>query len=355
MFIHSEISYLKKFPTHLPIYSLISIILLVVPNLAVELAPKRKTDLGLRNPVMSASGTSGMGHDFARHHDVNQLGAFVTKAVTLQPREGNPQPRTVETPAGMLNSIGLQNDGVNHVIAKMAPMWASWETPVIVNIAGESAADFGELAATLDGVPGIAALELNISCPNVDGVLDIGQSVLAAAHATRAAVRATELPVIAKITPAAQEPAQIARACVDEGAAAICAVNTVPGMAIDAEARRPVLARGSGGLSGPAIKPIALRVVYETARAVSVPVIGCGGIRGGLDAVEFLMAGATAVQVGTASFANPRALLDTVEELEAWLEAHGVGDVRDIIGCAQPLEARKPAPCPEPVEQPAAG
>lgn len=325
----------RKF-LYLQNHSFIHIILSVVSNLAVELAPRRKTNLSLRNPVMSASGTSGMGDDFARQHDVNRLGAFVTKAVTLHPREGNPQPRTTETPAGMLNSIGLQNPGIERVIADMAPMWARWETPVIVNVAGETADEFGELAAALDGVPGVAALELNISCPNVDNVLDIGQSAQAAAYATRAAVRATEAPVIAKITPAAQEPAQIARACVDEGAVAICAINTVTGMAIDAEARRPVLARSIGGLSGPAIKPIALRIVYEVAQAVNVPVIGCGGIRNGLDAVEFLMAGATAVQVGTASFANPRALLDVIEELEAWLEAHGVADVREIIGCALP-------------------
>ena len=312
------------------------------PRLSVDLAPAGKTNLRLRNPVMPASGAFSWGVEFARQFDVNRLGAVVSKGVTLRPRDGNPQPRTVETPAGMLNSIGLQNPGVERIVAEMAPVWASWETPVIVNVAGETADDFGALAAALDGVPGVAALELNISCPNVDDVLDIGQSVLAAAHATRAAVRAAELPVIAKLTPAAQEPAQIARACVDEGAAAICAVNTVPGMAIDAEARRPVLARGSGGLSGPAIKPIALRVVYETARAVSVPVIGCGGIRNGLDAVEFLMAGATAVQVGTASFANPRALLDVIGELDAWLEAHGVGDVRDVIGCAQPRPAGVP-------------
>ena len=312
------------------------------PRLSVDLAPAGKSNLSLRNPVMPASGTFSWGVEFARQFDVNRLGAVVSKGVTLRLRDGNPQPRTVETPAGMLNSIGLQNPGVERIVAEMAPVWAAWETPVIVNVAGETADDFGALAAALDGVPGIAALELNISCPNVDGVLDIGQSVLAAAHATRAAVRAAELPVIAKLTPAAQEPAQIARACVDEGAAAICAVNTVPGMAIDAEARRPVLARGSGGLSGPAIKPIALRVVYETARAVSVPVIGCGGIRNGLDAVEFLMAGATAVQVGTASFANPRALLDTVGEMEAWLEAHGMADVRDVIGCAQPRPAGVP-------------
>ena len=311
----------------------------MTPRLAVELAPDRKTNLSLRNPVMPASGTFSWGLEFARQFDVNQLGAVVSKAVTPRPRAGNPQPRVAETPAGMLNSIGLQNLGVERVIAEMAPVWAGWDVPVIVNIAGESAGDYGDLAAALDGVPGVAALELNFSCPNVDNGLEFGLNAAAAAQATRAAVRATELPIIVKVTPAAQDPTEIARACEAEGASAICAINTVPGLAIDAEARRPVLPRASGGLSGPAIKPVALRVVYEISQAVRVPIIGCGGIASGLDAVEFLMAGATAVQVGTAIFSNPRAPLDVLEGLEAWLEAHGVADVHDIIGCAQPLPA----------------
>ena len=239
----------------------------------------------------------------------------------------------------MLNSIGLQNLGPDRIIAEMAPVWANWDAPVIVNIAGETAGDYGDLARAFDGVPGVAALELNFSCPNVDNGLDFGLDAHAAAQATRAAVRSCELPVIVKLTPAAPDPAAIARACVDEGASAICAINTVPGLAIDTEARRPVLPRASGGLSGPAIKPVALRVVYEVAQAVRAPVIGCGGISNGRDAVEFLMAGATAVQVGTASFSNPRAPLDVLEGLEAWLEAHEVADVHDIIGCAQPLPA----------------
>ena len=308
-------------------------------SLAVELAPGRKTNLSLRNPVMPASGTFSWGLEFARHYDVNRLGAVVSKGVTPLPRAGNQQPRVAETPSGMLNSIGLQNLGVDRVIEEMAPLWASWDVPVIVNIAGDTAADYGDMAQAFDGVPGVAALELNFSCPNVDNGLDFGLSAQAAGQATRLAVRSCELPVIVKLTPAAQEQAEIARACADEGASAICAINTVPGLAIDTEARRPVLQRASGGLSGPAIKPVALRIVYEVAQAVRIPVIGCGGISSGLDAVEFLMAGATAVQVGTATFSNPRAPLDVLEEMEAWLEEHGVADVHEIIGCAQPLPA----------------
>lgn len=307
------------------------------PTMQVDLAPGHKNSLLLRNPVMPASGCFSWGLEFAKQFDINALGAVVSKGVTMQSRSGNPQPRVAETPAGMLNSIGLQNIGIDACIADMAPVWARWDVPVIVNIAGDSVDEFGEMAAMLDGVPGIAAIELNISCPNVDiGGIEIGQNVEASARATRAAVRHTDLPVIVKLTPNVTDPAALALACEAEGATAICAINTVLGLAIDTSRRRAILPRARGGLSGPAIKPIALRIVYDVARAVRIPVIGCGGISSGEDAIEFLMAGATAVQVGTATFANPRALLDVAEGMEAWLAERGIEDVNDIVGAALP-------------------
>lgn len=305
------------------------------PRLEVELAPGHKTGFLLRNPVMTASGTSSWGVEFAKEFGVVGLGALVSKGVTMAPRAGNRQPRVAETPAGMLNSIGLQNVGISEVISQFAPVWADWDVPMVVNIAGDTVDEFGEMAAMLDGVPGVAAIELNISCPNVDvGGIEIGQDIEASARATRAAVRKTDLPVIVKLTPNITDPVALARACEDAGAAAICAINTVLGMRIDVRQRRPVLPRARGGLSGPAIRPIALRIVYDVARAVGIPVIGCGGISTTEDALEFLMAGASAVQVGTATFASPRAPLDVAEGLATWLETNGIGDVREIIGCA---------------------
>jgi dihydroorotate dehydrogenase (NAD+) catalytic subunit len=311
-----------------------------VPRLQVNLAPGRKTELLLKNPVMPASGTFSWGLEYAARFDIERLGAVVSKGITRYPRSGNPQPRVAETPMGMLNSIGLQSVGLDNVIDDLAPQWARWDVPVIANVAADTIDEFGEMARALDGVPGIAALELNISCPNVDaGGIEIGQDPVASGRATEAAVRNTELPVIVKLTPNITDPVALARACEDAGASAICAINTVLGLAIDVRRKRPVLPRAKGGLSGPAIKPIALRMVYDVARAVSVPVIGCGGIETANDAVEFLMAGATAVQVGTATFANPNALEEIIDGLEHWLEREDVEDVHEIIGCAQPVPA----------------
>lgn len=307
------------------------------PDLRVEIAPGHKTGLALQNPVLTASGTFSWGLEFEKHFDLQRLGGMVSKGITVEPRAGNRQPRVAQTPGGMLNSIGLQNIGVSAVVEEMAPLWSNWSLPVIANVAGDTVDEFAELAARLDGVPGIAAIELNISCPNVDvGGMEFGQDPAEAAKATRAAVRNTDLPVIVKLTPNVTNPVVIARACEEAGAAAFCCINTVLGLAIDARQRKAILPRARGGLSGPAIKPVAMRIVYDVAQAVSVPVVACGGVSTGLDAVEFLMAGASAVQVGTATFANPRAPLDVLEGLCAWLEDEGVKDVKDIIGAAIP-------------------
>jgi len=305
-------------------------------NLAVELAPRRKQGLPLRNPVMTASGTFSNGLEATKIFDIERLGAIVSKGTTLRPRPGNPQPRTAETPSGMLNTIGLQNIGVEALIRDVAPIWATWRVPVVVNIAGETAEEFGELAARLDRVPGVSGLELNISCPNVAvGGMLFGQDPKQAAAVTRTVLRKTTLPVIVKLTPNVTDIVAVAEAVADAGADAICLINTVRGMAIDIRTRRPILSTVFGGLSGPAIKPIALRMVYQVAGAVDVPIVGCGGIRSGEDAVEFIMAGATAVEVGTATFANPRAPLEVLEGMERWLAQAGVEEIGELVGAAR--------------------
>ncbi|MGD0115262.1 MAG: dihydroorotate dehydrogenase [Dehalococcoidia bacterium] len=305
-------------------------------NLAVDLAPRRKPGLLLRSPVMTASGTLSNGLEAARIFDVNRLGAIVSKGTTLRPRAGNPQPRTAETPSGMLNTIGLQNVGVEALIRDVAPVWATWQVPVVVNIAGEAVEEFRELASRLDGVPGVSGIEANISCPNVTvGGMLFGQDAKQAAAVTNAVVRATALPVIVKLTPNVTDIVAIAKAVVDAGADGLCLINTVQAMVIDVRARRPVLSTVFGGLSGPAIKPVALRAVYQVAGAVDVPIVGCGGIRSGEDAIEFIMAGATAVQVGTATFSNPNAPIDVLEGIERFLADAAVADLRDLIGAAR--------------------
>jgi dihydroorotate dehydrogenase (NAD+) catalytic subunit len=309
-------------------------------NLSTDLATGGKSVLSLANPVMTASGTFGNGLEYAKVFDIQRLGAIVSKAVTLKPRRGNVQPRIAETAAGMINSIGLQNIGLEAILRDVAPVWDTWAVPVIANVAGESVSDYADLAAALDGVPGVSGLELNISCPNVEDGLEFGTHPRAAAEVTAAARRRTTLPLLVKLTPNVTDIVEIARAVVEAGADALTVTNTFPAMRIDIEARRPALGWGSGGLSGPTLKPIALRMVYQTAAAVDVPVIGCGGVETGEDAIEYLMAGAAAVQVGTATFRNPSAPLEVLEGIEAWMRDHAVEDVRELIGAARREESK---------------
>ncbi|MBI5283748.1 MAG: dihydroorotate dehydrogenase [Chloroflexi bacterium] len=305
-------------------------------KLAVDIAAGKRA-LTLANPVMVASGTFSYGVDYPRVFDIQRLGAIVCKTTTLHPRAGSPTQRIDETPAGMLNSIGLQNIGIEKLIRDMAPAWERWTVPVIVSILGSSVEEYGDCAAALDGVPGIAALELNISSPNaLKGGMEFGQDPDVAAAVTAACVRATTLPVIVKLTPNVTDIAAVARRVVDAGASALCVINTLQAMSIDARARKPRIARVFAGLSGPAMKPVALRRVWQVAGAVDVPVIGCGGIMSGTDAVEFLMAGATAVQVGTATFRNPLAPIEVLDGIERFMREEGVQDVRELVGAARP-------------------
>ncbi len=305
-------------------------------NLAVDIAAGKRS-LTLANPVMVASGTFSYGVDYANVFDIQRLGAIVSKTTTLRPRAGSPTQRIDETPAGMLNSIGLQNIGVEKLIRDMAPVWERWRVSVIVSILGSTVDEYGECAAALDGVAGIAGLELNISSPNAQqGGMEFGQDAAVAAAVTAACVRATTLPVIVKLTPNVTDIVAIARRVVDAGAGALCVINTLQAMSIDARARKPRIARTFAGLSGPAIKPVALRMVWQVAGAVGVPVIGCGGIATGTDAVEFLMAGASAVQVGTATFRNPLAPIEVLDGIERFMREEGVEDVRELVGAARP-------------------
>ena len=311
-------------------------------NLSVDLARGGKRPLALANPVMTASGTFSNGLEYAKLIDIQRLGGLVSKGTTLQPRRGSPQPRTVETPAGMLNSIGFQNIGVSALIRDVTPIWAGWKVPVIVNILGDTTREYAELAARLDDVSGVAGLELNISCPNLDsGGIEFGVDPEIAAQVTAAARRATALPLIVKLTPNVTDIARIALAVEEAGADAVCVANTLLGMAIDVHRRRSRINRPFAGLSGPAVKPVILRMVYQVAGAVAIPVVAAGGISSGEDAAEFLMAGASAIQVGTATFRNPRAPLDVLDGLEAFMRAEGVEDVHELIGAALPAGPRE--------------
>lgn len=292
--------------------------------------------LHLQNPVMAASGTFGYGVEYADLVDLNRLGGIIVKGTTLQPREGNPYPRMAETASGMLNCVGLQNKGVDYFCREIYPTLAPYRTAFLVNVSGSSPDDYAECArriATLDGIP---AIELNISCPNVkEGGMAFGTSARAAAGVVRAVRRAYPRTLIVKLSPNVTDVAEIARAVEAEGADAVSLINTLMGMSIDIERRRPRLSIGTGGLSGPAVKPVAVRMVWQVARAVRIPVVGLGGICSAEDAVEFLLAGATAVEVGTANFLDPTACVRIIDGLQDWLDRHGVSDVRDIVGAAE--------------------
>lgn len=295
-----------------------------------------KTKIGgleLRNPVMTASGTFGYGVEFEDFVDLSRLGGIVVKGTTLNPREGNPYPRMAETAGGMLNCVGLQNKGVDYFCEQIYPRIKDMDTNVVVNVSGSSVKDYAECARRIGELENIPAIELNISCPNVrQGGMAFGVTAEGAASVVKAVRQAYPKTLIVKLSPNVTDVTEIARAVEAEGADSVSLINTLMGMAIDAERRRRVLSIGTGGLSGPAVKPVALRMVYQVARAVKIPVVGLGGIMTATDAVEFLLAGASAVEIGTANFIDPAVTVKVVEGIEAYLDRHGFRSVKDIIG-----------------------
>jgi dihydroorotate dehydrogenase (NAD+) catalytic subunit len=315
-----------------------------VPASDVDLAVDLGRGLVLPNPILVASGTFGYGVEYGDVVDVDRLGGICCKGTTLRARIGNPTPRVTETPGGMLNSIGLQNPGVDAVIEKYAAQWTTWRTPVLVNVAGESVRDYVEVARRLDGVPGVAAIELNISCPNVGkGGLQFAIDAGAAAEVTAAVRRATDLPLLVKLSPNVADIRPIARAIEEAGADALTAINTLSGIAVGPGRKRPLLGNIYGGLSGPAIKPVALRIVYEAAQVVKIPVIGIGGVTSLDDVLDFLAVGAVAVQVGTAIFADPTLPVRLVDALADECGQRGMSSYRDLIGTALPARAGLPS------------
>jgi dihydroorotate dehydrogenase (NAD+) catalytic subunit len=301
------------------------------PDLGVEIA-----GIPLKNPVMTASGTFGYGTEFTPFFDLNALGAIIVKTVTMHPRLGNRPPRIAETPAGMLNSIGLQNVGIDAFRRQKLPFLRTLTTPLLVNIAGKSVEEFADLAKRLSDAEGVAGIELNISCPNVAGGLDFGNDPRLTYEVVRAVKQTTTLPIIPKLSPNVTDITVIARAAVDGGADALSLINTIVAMAIDVRTRKPKLPGNTGGLSGPAIRPVAVRMVWEVAQVVKVPLIGIGGIMTGEDAIEFLLAGASAVQVGTANFLDPLAPMKVLAEIEAYLIRDGINAITPLIGAVLP-------------------
>ena len=304
----------------------------VAPDLTVNIAGLR-----MKNPVMTASGTFGYGREYQPFFDLNRLGALVTKGLSLKPMAGNPPPRICETASGMLNAIGLENVGVDAFIRDKLPFLSGLKIPVIVNILGHTLKEYPEVARRLNGQPGIAALEINISCPNVArGGLAFGADPRLAARVVTRVRQATTLPLITKLTPQVTDIAVIARAAEEAGSDALSLINTVPAMAVEIQTRKSRLGRISGGLSGPAIKPVALRLVYQVVQAVKIPVIGLGGIRTAEDALEFLMVGARAVQVGTANFLRPTAVPEIIKGIEDFLAGNRISKIDHFIGTLQP-------------------
>jgi len=304
-------------------------------DLTVSLVPDR--GFVLTNPILVASGTFGYGIEYSEVVDVQRLGAICCKGTTLKSRIGNPTPRVTETPGGMLNSIGLQNPGVDAVIEKYAPLWHEWQVPVIVNVAGHSVEDYVEAARRLEGVPGVAGIELNISCPNIgEGGLQFAIDARAAGGVTAAVRRVTSLPLLVKLSPNVADVRPIAKAIEEAGADALTAVNTLSGIAVDPSRTRPFLGNTYGGLSGPAIRPVALKVVYEVAQVVSIPIVAIGGIVELADVLDYLAVGAVAVQVGTAIFADPTLPVRLIDELAAECGRRGLESYRPLIGTALP-------------------
>ena len=317
-------------------------------DLSVDLATARGAPehggLRLANPILVASGTFGYGVEYGEVVDVQRLGAICCKGTTLKPRAGNLPPRVTETPGGMLNSIGLQNPGVDAVIEKYGSVWASWTVPVIVNVAGESIEDYVEVARRLDGVPGVAGIELNISCPNVGkGGLQFAIDRDAARAVTAAVRRATQLPLLVKLSPNVADVRPIAKAIEEAGADAISAINTLSGLAVAPDRTRAFLGNTYGGLSGPAIKPVALRIVYEVAQVVSIPIVAIGGVTSIDDVLDFLACGAVAVQVGTAIFADPELPVRLADELRAVCLRRGLETYRPLVGTALPKRTGAPS------------
>ena len=292
--------------------------------------------LTIKNPVMTASGTFGYGLEYGDFTDLNRLGGVLVKGTTLHPRQGNPYPRMAETPSGMLNAVGLQNKGVDYFCEHIYPTISGYDTAMIVNVSGSQVEDYIKTAEKINALEGIPAIELNISCPNVkEGGMAFGVTCAGAASVVRAVRAVYDKTLIVKLSPNVTDITEIARAVEAEGADSISMINTLLGMAIDAEKRRPVLSTITGGLSGPAVKPIALRMVWQTAQAVKVPIIGMGGIASATDAIEFLLAGASAVEVGTYNFVDPSVTTQIVDGIEDYMHRHGFTDIQDLVGALQ--------------------